>query len=154
MFVWIFVLIVHLSEINPTNSGKIIQGIKNLRRPYDRNEVYFEYYDYTDGEYLNPLSVKTIRNTPDMLDVIVPPDYVASKRTFVYIHGFFSAPSNQFEQVELFYKNIDSPDCCNFLVLNWYFASIGNYWNIRKRTPEVSLFIDRYLLAINGKTLF
>lgn len=104
-------------------------------RPYNRNDVVFEYYT----DYAVESTKKIIHNSRDMQKVTVPGGYEAKKQTFVYIQfmDILMRLLTNLTRWKYSKKNMES-DSCNFLVLNWYYAAVGNYWNIRKRTPEVS----------------
>lgn len=137
MLIWLLVIFMP-NGLNATLSRMVV----DMFHPYDPNDVYFEFYT----NYKDLTTLKTIRNTRDMLDVDIPDEFDTSKQTFAYVHGFSTFPEIQLEQFKMFHDN-KGTECCNFIGLNWYYSSIGNYWKIRKRTPEVSFFATRLPIA-------
>lgn len=75
-------------------------------------------------------------------DLVIPTALkeIGLRPTFIYVHGYFSIPSIQHQNAEMYFANKrDADTCCHFFVLDWTAGACWTeYHSAMSRTRTVS----------------
>lgn len=119
-----------------------------------------DYRDYVLDYYTKPTDNNaTLEKHRLHLDIddnlLLPPALkIESRPTFFYIHGYFSLPSVQQKEAEIYFQNKkDAESCCHFFILDWSEGSCWTEYHIAmQRTRTVKncchVFVTYYVIIV------
>lgn len=110
-------------------------------------EYVFDYY----MKSADNIGIERHRLHLDMNDNLVLPSAlkIEARPTFLYIHGYFSLPSVQYKEAELYFQNKrDAASCCHFFILDWSEGACWTEYHIAMlRTRTVSIWYPQSALV-------